>query len=303
MEWIIGIILVVLLLIVVGLILWGLGAYNSLVRTRNQVQESWQQIDVELQRRNDLIPNLVATVKGIAGHERNTLEEVIRLRNQAASMGGGQLSPQRAQVEDQLSQAVSKLLVTVEAYPDLKSSTNFLELQRSLAETEDRIAAGRRFYNANVRNYNTRIESVPTNFIASMGKFEKANYFEVTNPEVRQAQTIDFGVMSQVGPTHSQLEAQAAGRGVIPAQTYAEAYPNGQPSAITAPSMDAAYPTNVSQPQSGYPQGAPEYNQPASGNLPFPEHADLGYQAPIEPSQIPNVPGPQVNPNLNQRTL
>ncbi len=185
--------LFILLAIVVGFVLYAIGAYNSLVRMRNLVEESWRQVDVELNRRYELIPNLVETVKGYARHESGTLENVVRLRNQAASMGGqGQASEQRAQVEEQLSTAVRQLLVTVEAYPDLKANSNFTELQRQLADTEDRIAAGRRYYNANVRNYNTRIESFPTNVLAGMFKFERATYFEVNDAAVRVAPKVSF---------------------------------------------------------------------------------------------------------------
>ena len=136
--------LLLIVILVVGAVLYGIGGYNSLVRMRNLVEESWRQVDVELNRRYDLIPNLVETVKGYARHESGTLEEVVRLRNQAAGMGGAP-SEQRAGIEDQLSGAVRQLLVTVEAYPDLKANTNFVELQRQLADTEDRIANGRRY--------------------------------------------------------------------------------------------------------------------------------------------------------------
>jgi len=185
--------LLILLAIVAGLVLYTIGAYNSLVRMRNLVEESWRQVDVELNRRYELIPNLVETVKGYARHEQGTLERVINLRNQAAGMGGqGAASEQRAQVEEQLTTAVRQLLVTVEAYPDLKANVNFAELQRQLADTEDRIAAGRRYYNANVRNYNTRIESFPTSLLAGMFKFERATYFEVNDAAVRQAPKVSF---------------------------------------------------------------------------------------------------------------
>ncbi|MFT3888705.1 MAG: LemA family protein [Arachnia sp.] len=194
------IVLIIVLVIVLGVLAWGVGAYNSFVRSRNVIQESWRQIDVELNRRYDLIPNLVETVRGYAAHERNTLEQITALRNQARALAGqtsGQPSEQRAAVESELTQAVHNLLVSVEAYPDLKSNTNFLELQRELTDTEDRIAAARRFYNANVRDYNTRIESVPSNVIAGFAKFEKATYFEVNDPAVRQAPGVNFGEISQ----------------------------------------------------------------------------------------------------------
>lgn len=197
---IILIILIVLVVIALAVVGWGVSAYNGFVKSRNLIQESWRQIDVELNRRYELIPNLVETVRGYAAHERNTLEQITALRNTARSLSQqshGQPSQQRAAVEAELTQAVHNLLVSVEAYPDLKSNTNFLELQRELTDTEDRIAASRRFYNANVRDYNTRIESVPSNIIAGFAKFEKATYFEVNDPIVRQAPDVNFGEISQ----------------------------------------------------------------------------------------------------------
>ena len=193
-------VIIVLLVIALAVVGWGFSAYNGFVRSRNLIQESWRQIDVELNRRYELIPNLVETVRGYAAHERNTLEQITALRNQAralAGQSGGEPTQQRAAVESELGQAISNLLVSVEAYPDLKSNTNFLELQRELTDTEDRIAAARRFYNANVRDYNTRIESVPSNIVANFAKFEKATYFEVNDPMVRQAPDVNFGEISQ----------------------------------------------------------------------------------------------------------
>ena len=197
-----GFILLILVVLVVAGGVWALSAYNGFVRQRNMIQESWRQVDVELNRRYELIPNLIETVRAFAAHERNTLEEVTRLRTQAqqlASQGGEIPSEQRANVEAQLTGAVRNLMVSVEAYPELRSNQNFLELQRELTETEDRIAAGRRFYNANVRNYNTRIESVPSNMIANTFKFEKATYCEVNDPEVRRAPDVNFGEISYRG--------------------------------------------------------------------------------------------------------
>ena len=221
--------LLIIVLIAVGVIVWGFSAYNGFVKSRNIIQESWRQIDVELNRRYELIPNLVETVRGYAAHERNTLEQITALRNQARALAGqthGEPSQQRAAVEQQLTQAVQGLLVTVEAYPDLKSNTNFLQLQRELTDTEDRIAAARRFYNANVRDYNTRVESVPSNLIANFAKFEKATYFEVNDPIVRQAPDVNFGEISQrpaAAPQATpQLGAEQQGANpVLPPQQYA----------------------------------------------------------------------------------
>ncbi len=194
-------VLLVIVVLAVLLIVGAIAMYNGFVRQRNVVQESWRQIDVELNRRYELIPNLVETVRGFAAHERNTFEEVTRLRNQAAALAqDGQTSAaERAQVEGQLSGALRNLLVTVESYPELKSNQNFMQLQSQLEETEDRIAAGRRYYNANVRIYNTKCDSIPTNIIANMFHFEKAEYFEVNDPTVRQAPSVNFGEIGYGG--------------------------------------------------------------------------------------------------------
>ncbi len=217
---------VILLVIVIGLAFYAVSLYNGFVRSRNLIQESWRQIDVELNRRYDLIPNLVETVRAYAAHERNTLENVTRLRNQAAALAGqGGASAERAQAEEALSGAVRGLMVSVEAYPDLKSNVNFLELQRELTATEDRIAAGRRFYNANVRNYNTQVESFPSVLVANMFKFEKATYFEVNDQQMRQAPQVSFGEISErpagsAEPTNAQLTAGTSPSGMPNPQAY-----------------------------------------------------------------------------------
>jgi LemA protein len=184
--------LVVLILLVIGVAVIGVGValYNGLIRLRNVVQESWRQIDVELNRRHDLIPNLVETVKGYASHERGTLEAVTNARAAAAAPGS---SPaQQAQQENVLTQALGRLFAVAEAYPDLKANQNFLDLQRQLAETEDRIAASRRYYNANVRSLNTKVETVPSNIVAGMFHIERAEYFEAEDPQVRAAPSVSF---------------------------------------------------------------------------------------------------------------
>nr|WP_255633206.1 LemA family protein [Demequina sp. TTPB684] len=164
--------------------------YNSLVRLRNLVQEAWRQIDVELQRRHDLIPNLVETVKGYAAHEKGTFEEVTRARNLASEPGSS--VAEQAQQENMLTQALGRLIAVAEAYPDLKANQNFQQLQQELTNTEDRIAAGRRFYNANVRELNTKIEVFPSNIVASMFGFTRAEYFEIEDAAVRQTPTVEF---------------------------------------------------------------------------------------------------------------
>jgi LemA protein len=181
------IIIAVLVLVAVALVV----SYNRFVSQRNLVAESWRQIDVELHRRHDLIPNLVETVKGYAGHERGVFEAVTNARAAAANPGSSPAA--QAQQEGVLGQALGRLFAVAEAYPDLKASTNFLELQKQLTETEDRIAAGRRFYNANVRALNTRVESFPSNVVAGTFGFKQAEYFEVEDLAIRSAPTVDFG--------------------------------------------------------------------------------------------------------------
>ena len=267
---------IVLLLIVVGVGFYAVSLYNGFVRSRNLIQESWRQIDVELNRRYDLIPNLVETVRAFAAHERNTLEGVTRLRNQAAALaqaGGGAVTQERAQVEEQLSGAVRNLLVSVEAYPDLKSNVNFLELQRELTATEDRIAAGRRFYNANVRNYNTQVESFPSNVLAGMFKFEKATYFEVNEAAVRQAPQVSFGEISDrpggaPEPTNAQLAAGSAPSALPNPQAYPQSNPAApgpgefapapQPPTYAPPAVQQAQPPTYTPPT----EQPPTYQQP-----------------------------------------
>ncbi len=184
------ILMVGVLVVLVVLVLWAVGIYNGLIRLRNLVQEAWRQIDVELQRRHDLIPNLVETVKGYAAHEKGTFEEVTRARNMAVAPGSS--VAEQAQQENMLTQALGRLFAVAEAYPDLKASVNFQQLQQELTNTEDRIAAGRRFYNANVRELNTKIEVFPGNLIASLFAFKRADYFETDEPAARQAPNVQF---------------------------------------------------------------------------------------------------------------
>ncbi len=181
--------LIALGVILVIIILWAIAAYNGLVRLRNLVQEAWRQIDVELQRRHDLIPNLVETVKGYAKHERATFEAVTQARAIAAAPGS---SPaEQAQQENVLTQALGRLFAVAEAYPELKANQNFIQLQQELTNTEDRVAAGRRFYNANVRTLNTRVETFPTVIIANMFGFHREEYFE-TDDVARSAPNVQF---------------------------------------------------------------------------------------------------------------
>src|SRR5665647_3349612 len=186
--------------LIVVLVLWAVGMYNGLIKLRNLVQEAWRQIDVELKRRHDLIPNLVETVKGYAAHEKGTLEGVMQARS--AAMSGGQTPAAAAQSEGMLSQALGRLFAVAEAYPNLKANENFLALQRELTSTEDRIASGRRYYNANVRELNTKVETVPSNVVASLAKIDRAEYFESEGAE-REVPSVTFGTGPSSAPAVS----------------------------------------------------------------------------------------------------
>ncbi len=164
-------------------------SYNRFVRQRNLVQESWRQIDVELTRRHELIPNLVATVKGYAAHEAVVLSAVVTARDAAVAASGPIAA---ASAENVLAGSLRGLLAVAEAYPELKAAGLFQQLQGQLAETEDRIAAGRRFYNGNVRALNTRVEAFPSSIVASAFRVEKAEYFETDDPAVRAPVQVDF---------------------------------------------------------------------------------------------------------------
>jgi LemA protein len=173
---------VVVVIVIVAIIVLALLAvalfYNGLVRTRNRVDNAWSQIDVQLKRRYDLIPNLVETVKGYAAHERQTLEAVTAARANAMNAQQGGDIGQQAQAENALSGALKSLFAVSEAYPDLKANQNFLQLQEELTSTEDRIAYSRQFYNDSVLNYNNKIQVFPRNILASTFSFEKRQYFE-----------------------------------------------------------------------------------------------------------------------------
>ena len=255
------VVLIIILVVVAIIALVAMGSYNGFVKSRNMIQESWRQIDVELNRRYELLPNLVETVRAFASHERNTLEDITRLRTQAQQVSqqdGSLPSQQRSDVEEQLSGAVRQLIVSVEAYPDLKSNANFLELQQQLAETEDRIAAGRRFYNANVRVYNTKIDSVPSNIIANLFKFEKATYFEVNDPSVRQAPSVSFGEIAYRGDEPGQTGQQ----GQLPQQQSAPPAQFGQPSDALPDPQQQYQPAPQQQPYGQY--GQPQQSWPPS---------------------------------------
>ena len=171
------------------IVVWVIGVYNSLVSLRNMVKNAWAQIDVQLKRRHDLIPNLVETVKGYAKHESGTLEAVIAARNQAVKATS---IDESIKAEQQLGGALGRLMVVMEAYPDLKANANFLSLQEELTSTENKIGFSRQYYNDEVMKYNTRLESFPANLVAGPFQFKPATFFEVTNEKEREAPQVKF---------------------------------------------------------------------------------------------------------------
>lgn len=175
--------------VIVVLILAIIGLYNALIRLKVRVDEAWSDIDVQLKRRYDLIPNLVETVKGYAAHERETLDAVIKARNSAMQAGN---TADKAKAENALSETLKSIFALAENYPNLKANENFLELQRELADTENKIQAARRFYNGNVRDFNTKLQVFPTNFLGSMLGFKDKEFFGIEDAKEREVVQVKF---------------------------------------------------------------------------------------------------------------
>jgi len=179
----------IILAILAVVFVWVIFIYNGLVKFKNRAQEAWADIDVQLKRRYNLIPNLVETVKGYAAHEKEIFIKIAEAR--AKAMGAKDVK-ERGQAENALSQTLKSLFAVSEDYPDLKASANFLELQRELRDTEDKVQAARRFYNGNVRDLNIKLESFPANLIVDILGFKKMDLFELTEPEEREAPKVKF---------------------------------------------------------------------------------------------------------------
>jgi len=184
-----NLILIIILIAFVLIILWVVLTYNRLITLRNRAKEAWADIDVQLKRRHDLIPNLVETVKGYAAHEREVFEKVTEARTRA--MGATGLK-EKGEAENFLSQTLKSLFAVAENYPQLRASENFLELQRGLTDTEDKVQAARRFYNGNVRDLNITVESFPANIIAGTFGFAKMDFFEIEEAAAREPVTVKF---------------------------------------------------------------------------------------------------------------
>ena len=181
--------LYIILGVVVVLLLWAVSLYNKLVANKNLVAEGWSGIDVQLKRRNDLIPNLLESVKGYMGHERGVLEKVTELRNQSQAAQG---VADKARVEGAMGAALANLFAVAENYPDLKASQNFMELQKSLADIEDQVQLARRYYNGAARNFNILIQSFPSNLVASTFHFTTVEYFEIEDAAERAVPKVAF---------------------------------------------------------------------------------------------------------------
>lgn len=192
MDWI-------LIAIVAGIVFYGIFAYNNFVKLTQRAKEAWADIDVQLKRRYDLIPNLIETVKGYAGHEKETLDKVTEARAKATQMhvDPSNITPDQiaamAGAESGLTSALGRLMAIAESYPDLKANTNFLELQRELSDTENKIQAARRFYNTNVRDLNIALQAFPSNIIGNIFKFKAESYFELEeNSQEREPVKVQF---------------------------------------------------------------------------------------------------------------
>ena len=177
-------ILVIVLVLIIGIFM-----YNRLIRSRNLLNEAWSGIDVQLKRRHDLIPNIIETVKGYVKHERKVLEEITTLRSRLASPATVQ---EKGQLENSFSQALKSIFALAESYPDLKASQNFIELQRTLADAEEQIQLARRYYNGSARDYNTMVESFPSNMMARIFGFSKAEFFEIELATEREVPGVKF---------------------------------------------------------------------------------------------------------------
>jgi len=178
-----------ILIVVAFFILWFVVIYNSLITFRNRTKEAWSDIDVQLKRRHDLIPNLIETVKGYAAHEKGVFEKVTEARTKAIS---AQTPQEAGQAENMLTGALKSLFAVAENYPQLRATENFQKLQEELADTENKIQAARRFYNGNVRDFNIKQETFPSNLVAQMFKFKKAEFFEIEEEAQREAPAVKF---------------------------------------------------------------------------------------------------------------
>ncbi len=182
----------IILIIVAVLLLFFIAVYNGLIRRRNRSEEAWSDIDVQLKRRYNLIPNLIETVKGYARHEKKVFTDVTEARNRALNAEEKGNPEDVKKAENQLEGALKSLFAVAESYPDLKANANFLDLQRELSDTENKIQAARRFYNTTVRDLNTRIESFPYNLIAGMFNFKEKEYFEIGEEKERAVPQVSF---------------------------------------------------------------------------------------------------------------
>ncbi len=185
-------ILLIVLGVIAVIVIAIIAMYNGLIRLKNRVEEAWSDIDVQLKRRYDLIPNLVETVKGYAKHEKGTLEEVVKARNAAMQAQESGDAKAQAEAENMLSSTLKSIFALSEAYPDLKANENFVELQRELSDTENKIQASRRFYNTNVRDFNTKLQVFPTNIFGKMLGFKDKDFFEIEDKKERENIKVKF---------------------------------------------------------------------------------------------------------------
>lgn len=225
--------LIVIGVIVLLLVLYFVATYNGLIKLRNRVDEAFSDIETQLKRRHDLIPNLVETVKGYAAHERQTFDAVTQARTNAVNAQGPE---NQAAAEGILGQALGRLFAVAEAYPDLKANQNFLQLQNELTDTEDKIQASRRFYNMNVRDLNIKVQSVPSNIIANLANIGEREFFEIEDPTEKNVPDVSFDASSfAAAPTAAPAAAPAPTAPTQPAAPAPEATPPSTPPPAAPP--------------------------------------------------------------------
>ncbi len=284
----------ILVLVVVVIIAFVIVTYNKMIKMRNHADEAWSDIDVQLKRRYNLIPNIVETVKGYAAHEEGVLTKVTEARNMAINAGG---MKEQAQAENMLSGALKSLFAVAENYPDLKANENFMQLQNELVDTEDKIQAARRFYNSTVRDFNTKLQQFPNSMVAKMFKFEDKEFFEVEDEEQRENVEVSFDKdkKEDAAPTETPAaEASEAPAEEKPAEAAPEAPAEEKKEEAPAPTPEAA-PTEA-------PAEEPKAEETTAAETPAEEAAPSAPAEEAKPAE-PEAPAPEAPAAPEQPTL
>ena len=285
--------LMLLIIAVVAVAAFAIIIYNKMIKMRNQADEAWSDIDVQLKRRYNLIPNLVETVKGYAAHEEGVFTKVTEARTSAINAGS---MKEQAQAENMLSGALKSLFAVAENYPELKANENFIQLQNELVDTEDKIQAARRFYNSTVRDYNTTLQQFPNSIIAGMFKFETKEFFEIEDEEQKKNVEVSFKKDETPSPAPAVVPAQ------VPVETAPENPANPEPTPITpAEPAPAPTPEAAEAPQPAEPTPVPE--APTPEEIPRPAESAPTPETPAEEvktEEISATPAPVEEPKAEE---